>query len=406
MPPWPDFIQQFMFLTEGALSPDIFRRWSAISLVGGALERRVWIKNGPRVAYPNLYVLLVAAPGIGKQVIDTVRDLWKEVFEPGMKLRAFHVAPHNMTKASLLDSLAKAKTTRLTPDGPAITYHSLLVAAEEFSVLLPTYDLEYIGALNYVFNNPSDYTETRRTGTVRELSIEHPQLNILGGAQPSYFIATFPEEAWATGFARRLIMVYSAEETIRNIFEEQDIPESLRESVKTQLGVISQLWGQCKIHPQAQQCFLDWHMAGGPPVPGHSKLAHYVRSRSHHLLKLSVISAVARTGELVIHHCDMERALAWLLEVEALMPDIFREMIGKSDQQVIEELHYYVTATWAKTKQKPVHSSLIYHFLHQRLPSEKIEKVFLIAERSNVIARVAGTADLFVPRPKHDHGVE
>lgn len=404
---WSDFVSDFMALTEGVPSPEIFRRWSAIAAVAGSLERRVWVRTGQKVAYPNLYTLLVAPPAVGKFVIEEVRQLWTETLEPDTKIQAFHVAPDNMTKASLMDTLAKAKAIRLVPAGPAITYHSLLIAAEEFQVLLPVFDQEYIGALNSIYNNKTRHEEARRYGPARELIIDFPQLNILGGAQPSYFVSTFPEEAWTTGFARRLIMVYAGDAPFQELFYDPLVEPGLRAHIVSKLAFLSQLYGPMLWTPAAAECISSWHSKGGPPAPTHSKLVHYNRARSLHATKLAMISAISRTGGMVIDLQDVTRALTWLIEAERLMPDIFREMIGKSDSQVIEEMHYFVQATWGRQKQKPVLGADIMRFLLTRVPSDKAEKIMMMSEKADVIARVAGTLDLYVPRPRYDHkGVE
>lgn len=404
---WSDFVSDFMALTEGVPSPEIFRRWSAIAAVAGALERRVWVRTGQKTAFANLYTLLVAPPAVGKFVIEEVRQLWTETLEPDSKLTAFKVAPDNMTKASLMDTLAKAKAIRLIPAGPALTYHSLLIAAEEFQVLLPVFDQEYIGALNSIYNNKTRHEEARRHGPARELVIDFPQLNILGGAQPSYFVSTFPEEAWTTGFARRIIMVYAGDAPFQELFYDPVIELGLRKQILAKLAHFSQLYGAMLWTPPAAEAIGAWHKKGGPPAPTHSKLVHYNRARSLHATKLAMISAISRTGSLIIDTIDVSRAISWLVEAEKLMPDIFREMIGKSDSQVIEEMHYFVQATWARQKQKPVLGADIMRFLLTRVPSDKAEKIMMMSEKADVIARVAGTNDLYVPRPRYDHkGVE
>lgn len=399
---WTDFIGDFMSLTEGAQSPDLFRKWSAISTVAGALERRVWAKAGDRPTFANMYVLLVAPPGVGKQIIDDVHELWQDAMEPGSKTPAFRVAPDNTSKAALMDTLAKAKQIRLSAKGPAITYHSLLVAAEEIQVLMPTFDPEYIGALNKIFNNPPSHSEARRHGPVRELRIDQPQLNILAGAQPSYFISTFPEEAWSTGLIRRIIMVYSAESRFQDLFTFTEGRDSQHRKVLKKLGFFSTLYGQMQWTPDAAASISAGHKTGFQPEPKHSKLAHYLRSRTMFVIKLAMISAVSRTGQLVIDEIDIKRSVSWLLEVEQLMPDIFREMIGKSDAQVIEETHYYVMREFARGKSKPVTGDRIMQFLLQRTPSEKAEKIMLMMDRAGLVVRVAGSQDLFVPRPRHE----
>lgn len=61
-----DWIDAFIRYTAPLPSPEIFRRWAAISGVAGALERRVFTRLAGRPIYPNLYALMVAPPGVGK----------------------------------------------------------------------------------------------------------------------------------------------------------------------------------------------------------------------------------------------------------------------------------------------------------------------------------------------------
>ena len=407
---WTDLISDFLELTSGVVSPDIFRLWSGISLVAGALERRVWTRVDRFTTYPNLYVLLVAPPGVGKQVVDDISSLWSETTEPGTSTSpAFCVAPDSVTKAALIDVLAESKRSFLPPTGSLVTYHSLLVAAEEFGVLLPAYDQEFIANLNKIFNNPSKYSERRRTGNVRKLDIPLPQLNILAGVSPSYFTGTFPEEAWSTGFARRIIMVYSSETPFKELWSGGGEDEALRRRVLSRLSHLASLYGPMSWHADAADELASWHRAGkgkgGPPVPTHSKLEHYNRSRTMHAVKLAIISAISRTGALVIEHVDVKRAIAWLTFAEVGMPDIFRAMVGRSDVQVMEELHYFVQAQWAREKQQAVKGEVLRKFLMTRIPHDKVESLLEAVDRANIVARVAGT-DTWLPRPKYEHGVE
>lgn len=398
---WVDFIERWMEVTDGVSSPDQFRLWSGISLVAGALERRVWARAARAQTFPNLYVLLTAAPGVGKQVINLAKELWRGAKEPG-GAPAFRVAPTQMTKASLVDALAKAKQFKITKFGN-MEYHSMLIAAEEFQVLLPSYDTEYIATLNEVFNNPDvPYEEHRRTGSVREVSIPYPQLNILAGVQPSYFVSTFPEEAWSTGLARRIIMIYAAEGKFQELFQDQGDPRDhpLWTGLLAALGELSGLAGPCSWDPEGAELLAKWHQAKGPPVPIHVKLAGYKNSRTMFAIKLSIISAVARSGGLVILESDVRRALSWLLNAEREMPDVFREMVGKSDTQVINELHYMMIMEQGKQKGKVrITTEMLWDFMRERVPSEKIEKILLSAQRSGLIFNPGGAPDLWQAKP-------
>ena len=403
---WTDFISDFLAYTEGPWSSRIHRLWCGISCLGGALERRVWAPLGNnRKCYANFYTLLVAPPGGGKQVINVVKELWRDTIDPATNRPIFSVGADSVSRASIIDDLAKSKCTRMTPDG-LFTYHSLLVAVEEFEVILHTYDPSFISILNSIWNNPSDHRETRRHGPAREVTIPNPTFNIIGGVTPAYFVAHFPDEAWNTGLIRRVLMIYSSEALDGDIFEDLPEQEPIREVLLHRLAQAAQLFGPAIWTPEAVAVIREWRENSYSPKPTHSRLSHYLSSRTQFIVKLALVSAVSRTGTLTILDVDVRRAQEWLFEAESFMPDIFRAMIGKSDSQIIEELHFYMQTTWIKNKQTPFSTASIKKFLGQRLPSEKVDPVLKLAEGMDVIARRAGADDLWIPRPKHLHAPE
>jgi hypothetical protein len=385
-------------------TPDLFKKWSAISLVAGALERRVWTVVGsrggkPRNTYPNLYVFLVGAPGVGKFIVQDVQELWMETKEHGTETKAFQVAENNLTKASLIDRMVDSTRSFLPLKGSPYEYNSLLVAAEEFGVFLRTYDLDFISVLNMVYNNPESYSEMRRYGPAREVNISRPSLNILAGVQPSWMATVFPEEAWGMGLTSRIIMAYGTSGEPKDPFTEGLDRPLERRRLLNNLGRLSMLYGPVPWTKVAAEKLTAWHVSGGKPTPTHSKLEHYCRRRTLHVIKLSIVSSVSRTNRVgQIEEIDVDRAIAWLVEAERLMPDIFRSMIGRSDHQIIEELYAHVLALYATTR-APIHEQRLFTFLLQRVPSDKINHIIAAAERSGMIARIAGT-ESYTPKAR------
>ena len=89
------------------------------------------------------------------------------------------------------------------------------------------------------------------------------------------------------------------------------------------------------------------------------------------------------------------------------MPDIFRAMIGKSDKQVIDELYLFTMAAFARDKlRRGVDGAILRQFLQERIPHDKIETLIVSCERAGLLARVAGTPDTWMPRPRHEHNAE
>ena len=98
-----DWITNFMTFTEGLPTPEIFRLWSGISTIAATLERRVWVATGRGVIYPNLFVVLVAPPAVGKSVaidqsiraIQTATGLVAKEYTQGK----LNLAPIDLTPA-------------------------------------------------------------------------------------------------------------------------------------------------------------------------------------------------------------------------------------------------------------------------------------------------------------------
>lgn len=401
---WKDLVSEFFDYTEQQNTSEIHRLWCGIALVGGALGRRVWaLAAGNKRTYTNLYTMLVGPPGSGKGIIDEVKLLWREARNPTGG-EAFKVAPDSVTRASLIDDLAKADCVHQPKIGPVFIYHSLLVASEEFQVLLPTFDPGMVSVLNALWNNKEEHHETRRHGPAKDVKISRPQLNILGGMQPSY-LAEFPESTWNTGLIRRILMVYSAGAPIKPLFGTTKGIAHKKQALLDRLGQLSLLYGQMKWTADAANKIATWHIDGGPPTPTHAKLQYYNHSRTEFVIKLAVISAISRTAQFVIELEDVDRGIDWLLQAEKYMPDVFRAMLGKSDMSILEELHYFLMDLWRKQKKAPIAKSSIYHFLSSRATSDRIDRLVYIAESSNIIVRVAGT-ETWLPRAKNLHGVE
>jgi hypothetical protein len=394
-------------MTEADDTPYLFRKWSAISLVAGALERRVWTIVGhrggeKRQTFPNLYVFLVGSPGVGKYIINTIQDLWRDITEPGTTNKALHVADSNMTKASMVDSLAESIRSFMPPKGPPYEYHSLLVAAEEFGVFLPSYDTNFIAVLNDIYNASSVYSERRRHGPAKEVNIQNPLLNILGGVQPVWMNSVFPKEAWGMGLFSRVIMIYAAGGEPIDPFAEGSYRPIERKLLTQVLAKLSIMHGELKWSPEAQKMLTEWHMKGGPQAPTHSRLEHYCRRRTLHAIKLAMVSSVSRANKVdIIETTDVARAIDWLIEAEKVMPDIFRSMIGQSDHEVIEELYNHMVNLYAMSKGKPIHEHQMISFLIRRVPSEKISAIISAAERANMITRIGGT-DTYRPEDRRE----
>lgn len=399
-----DWISSYLELTEGLPTPPVFRLWSAIFTIGAVLERRAWLITAFGVLYPNLFTLLIGPPGAGKTVAMT----------PAKKLcaksKAVILAPDDMTKAAFLDEMAE-HSRRILHKGETMLYHPMTVMISELGTLVNAHDLEFFSLLSDVFDNKDEHRSRRRGhNSGKAISLANPSLSILAGTQPGFLGDLLPEGAWQQGFTSRLLMIYASGAPECDMFAQLDDRSQLFAELSQALVHRSKLVGVFKIDEEAKDFLRLWTSAGMKPVPDHERLAHYRTRRGQHVLKLAMIAAVSARNELTITQQDCERAKSWLLAAESMMPQIFRDMKNKSDGLLLNELWRCAWELWVQSAvriadRKPVHHSKLMHFLHDKCPVDRAQRMIEMACSMHWLEQVPDTL-LFTPKPRGATGAE
>jgi hypothetical protein len=345
-------------------------------MLAATLEQKVWVETGGNL-YPNLYVFLVGQPGMGKSrsimaASNLVREALPEVF----------FGATSMTRASLSDYMNEAKRILPKIPGPPEEYNSLVVVADEFSAFMHEYDSALVAAL-VEFYDVNPYSEGRRVSNIR-IKISKPQLNILTGSTPSNLIHTLKDYVWDQGLMSRVIMVYSSDRPVIDVFNEpaKDKPKDLLHDLK----VINALQGQFAPTKRFSDCMHNWKLMDYKPEPNHPKLKHYNSRRFAHLIKLAMIASVDRRVDLRLDVDDFNLAMTWLVEAELAMPNIFKEGSIVPDSRVMDEVAHFVRL------RGKVSEHLIRNFIRERVPAMHIEYIMKAMESSRLI--VAHGADV------------
>lgn len=375
--------------------PESFKLWTAITILSGVLERRVWTHTDIAPLYPNMFVILTGSPASGKSIcVNLARKLWISV--PNL-----YIGPDNPTKRSFLDELEAA--VRVGVNGSTSIYCALSVACREFGVLVPKHDPGFLNDLTDIYDNPPMYTAPR--SSVKSLSIQRPTINILAAATPDFLFELIPEVAWGQGFTSRLFFIYGAKiiSTDRDIFAKKT--DSSMSALCARLNSdFDTLYGEFEWEEDARNAMNSWINSGMHPVPDYGRLIHYIGRRESHTIKLAMISAVSRGGFPFVKLQDYERAKRWILDAEKLMPDVFRAMASKSDAQLIKDMHYQIYTLWscvARDKREPVPEEKIWAFFENKATSDKIPNLINQAVKAGWIksGKYPGT---FVPRPLNE----
>lgn len=390
---WTDY-------TSPLPSPDLWKKWAGIFILGASLERRVWVRTSIGNLYPNLYLVLVGPPGTGKTLMTSrVRSFLSSLTTEGNQ-NSFHIAAASETHASIIDSLRDASRRYISPNMEAMNYNSLTIVSNELGVLLPEYEPTMMNKLTDIYDG-HPYSERRRTKELNFI-IPEPQINLIAATTPSFLVGTLPEGAWDQGFLARTLLAFSSETLTRDLFTETKTSEVAEQHLIEDLQHIYQLSGKMAFAPEAAEALENWNRNGRLPLPDHPKLLHYNTRRAAHLIKLCMIASIATSDELTVTLEDFQLALDWLVELEVFMPEIFKAMTAGGDSRAMEDVWYQVAILYTKENQKPISEARIVAFLAERLPAQNVARVLDVMIKTGIFIEefVDGVGKYYRPRSR------
>lgn len=370
----------------------------------------MWAITAKQPNFPNLFVILVGRPGVGKsKAIMGIRNLIRATKVDGVWEPVCHLAPVDVTKASLYDYLSSKKVRRLGPDPEAemleikedFHYHSAFLAVSELSDLIRDHDTQLLGALHSLFDCLPFVEEERRYRADNPIKIQRPQISLIGGTTPAYISRTFPPSAWDEGFMARSILIYSEDHVEPNLFTEEEPDPLVARELVEDLRAIGKLSGRMIFTPDAKASILSWQRSGKEPAPTHIRLEHYRTRRMIHAIKLSMIASADRGGDLAITAIDFQQALEWMIEAEDFMPQVFLHMAGKSDNQTLAELYHFAQSIYNSPMMKGqlIRKGLLVNFLSRKVPAYAVDKVLDVACGADYLVPVMTASGEIMYRP-------
>lgn len=385
----PDIIQGFLDLSKTFPSPYIYRKWGAIAGVSAALSRRGWTVTQNDTKYANMAVVLVGRPGTGKgPTIDAIELLLRSIDYSNNKLlqnEGIRIGPNDTTAPGLFDELLDEKSNKkFRINGREYVFQSLVLIAEELSAFLHSLDLRMMGYIIRLLN--CQPTSQRLRKQTELIEVTNPVVSILGGVQPETLQEIFPQSAWGMGLTARIVFVFSDEEQRVPVFDLEEDQEKQNESLQTSplfqplshdLAQVARLTGKFRYTKEAAQRMNDWWMGGEAHKtrPTHPRLRDYTSKRILHLIRLSMIRNAARSNDMIVELRDIENAILDMLEVEAVMPSIFAQMVGNdSSSSAIDDITHQIYSIY-KTTDDPIPYHLLLNIISQKVPIYSVEKV-------------------------------
>jgi len=362
--------------TAGLPSPDNFIRWGWYYLVAAALQRRVWCPPDHERMFANMFVTLVADPGVGKGgVIRSVSNILtyhkledfkneaanasmtdaekstisaiadfdlknaQEEMETGKaknsvvdKPLLIPVAADAVTYEALVQSMAHsyrrinyvAWDEKLQKNKMNIYGHSsLCFCLEEIASLFRKNHDSLVNFLIQAYDCGENYEyQTKTSGRDR---IRRVCLNFFSGTTPDFMQSTFDEKLTNQGYSSRTFYIFSLKNRKTVFFR----PELTTEQVKCRADIITHVKDLTKLYGQVQLsketvAFLEaWiHDDAGQPdlrASKSAKLKAYYARKNIHIMKVAMAIHFGESTDMSIPIETFKKAIDVLHEEEKTM---------------------------------------------------------------------------------------
>lgn len=345
-----NWLDAYLEYTQNTESPTSYHTWCGLSVIAGALQRKVYLKWGlGQIIYPNLYIVLIGPSGKTRKgvALGIAKDLLKQV--PGVT-----VAPESSSgKQSTILVMKRAGVDFIDPStGKTRRHCSVTAFSEELSVFLGQGDIAYLSSLTDWYDSKDDW-EYETVGRGKD-SIKGVCLNLVGGTAPDWIQSMIPHEAVGGGFTSRVIFI--VEEAKGKIVPEPIMTEReilLQEQLVRDLERISKLVGEVTMSPAAKKAYVDWYIKQSESnnvAVDDPRFAGYNERRATHIKKLMLVCCAARDDSLCISEEDFTRSLSLLEKAEKKMSRTFGGFGKSRTSDVTESIKEYIEQVGITTR--------------------------------------------------------
>jgi len=346
---WLESYIELMNNTEPAV---IFDTWVGYSVIASALRRKVYLQLGRLIYYPNIYVVLVAEPGVARktQAIKYGVNFLNTI--PDIRLSA-----DSLTKEAMTDDIEKSGLDELMVDGSQMRHSSLNIISKEFESFLgqKKENTRMLTALTDLFDCPDDWSSrTRHSGSTK---IIRPWLNLLAATTPDSLASSLPASAVGGGLTSRIMFIW-ADKKKKAVAIPALTPAEvvLTEKLEKDLYQISRISGEYIMSDDCIKKWTDWYNTydedeSGQRICADKSFSGWYSRKPTYIIKIALLNAAAESNTLVVSWHHIEAAMKAIITAEHIMGNAFRA-IGKSEisAEVDTVMQIITTHRWISEK--------------------------------------------------------
>lgn len=382
---YPDWISAYLEYSKHSEAPGKFHFWTAVSVIAGALQRKVWIDQKYFQWLPNFYVIFVSPPGIiSKSTTASIgMDLLKEVPE-------IRFGPASLTWQSLAKSLADCpQSIELPgPGGEILIQSAITIVASELGSLLDLKDRTMVDVLVDLWDGKKGAWE-KWTKTSGNDKIENPFINILGCTTPAWIEENFSKYTVGGGFTARTIFVFGNEKRHLVAYpgDEFDAEHSkMRPALIQDLEVISRMCGEFHFHPDAKAWGKEWYQAHNKRIanydPSMEGLNHFLARKQTFIHKVAMVLSASKRSDLTITKEDMVFAEKMVSTIEGELHQVFGRIAERDEVRDVVEVLQVLRRARSITK------TALYRAVFNRMSADQFEQAMRALVASNRVTMI------------------
>ena len=317
-----NFISNFLTYAKGCETPELYDLWAALATLSSVVSRRVWINQGYFTIYPNLYIVLVGAPGGRKTTaMNMTKDMLRE-------LGTIPFAATSITKEALCRYMAtQCLRSFLVPGTERMKeYTPITMCLTELSHFLGVNSAHMIDFLTTIYDQEYYDAKTKNKG---DDIIPGPYLTVLACTTPSNITRYLKEDVISGGFSRRALFAFELDEGDPIAFPSITAEaQTAWNDCVTWAKQLEPVAGEFTWSSRATAWYKNWYEELFHSLKTHTDIMTrgYYKSKHIQLLKVAMLITLSETMELVLKEEHLLVGLEILEKLETNLPKVFEGM--------------------------------------------------------------------------------
>lgn len=384
--PW---LLSYLDYVEDFSGPSQYKFWSAVAAISSTLKNNVWINYANYKIYPNQYIILIGAPGIGKgtSINPSVNIVKKsgtanylsdrmtaekvlQTLEAGFAGQLVQQPANNTGPVKILQTVGDKSCTILSTELP------VFLSSSDWMIPLMC-ELWEKGEFNYA---------TKNKGTISASGL---CVSLLGACVPDY-IRNLSKDSTAfitSGFSSRCIFVFASDRGKLVAWPEFDTSkQKLEDDLAEDLKYIGQIKDQFKLSVDARLYWEEFFNSLKPDEFESDVVTNFKARMISHVLKLSMVLSVSEKDDRIITKDNLFNAVSKINEVRSNLDVAFRSIGESSLAGAQDRIIRYIQAKGITTRSEILRNNM------RHITVDDLDRVLHVLELTNyIIIKTKGT---------------